>query len=788
MSFGFVQQMMLLGLAAVALPVIAHLLSKRKFDVIFWGAMQFLELGRRTRRRIRLEELLLLLLRIGVIAALVFAFARPWGKGGPFRALSQSVRRDVAFVIDSSYSMGWAADGSTPHAAARQWVHQALQHLEPGDTVTLIDARDSVQTLIDQPTTDLRLVREALDRLASPSGSSQLAPAASRAVQLLSRGANPIREVMILTDGQAFPWSAGDAALWARFDDLVSQQTLKPRVWAINLSAAREDSVNRSIDRLELSRPTTVAEFPVRIRTTVRQSGGASERVAVWLSVNGQRLNDQTTVVTLPAGGEAPVEFEHRFPAVGSYLATVSIEPDALPGDNDAHAVVVVAPPAPVLLVDGRPRLDASRGAAYFARAALTAAGNAAPWIRAKTVAASDLQASDLDDKDVVVLLDVADLPEDRLRELTNFVGQGGGLIIAPGPSAAPNFYNGAFWNAGQGLLPARLESPPAEELAAGPVVLDADSFDAPWMARFRAGVGVDLAGTRISRWWKLLPMEESEKPADPGDAQPVPPATAKHSAVGEAVVAGRLKTGAPWIVTRRFGAGQTGVIATPLDAEWSTLPSRTDFVPFLHEFVFSLLSRDSGRNVDAGMPLELPLPEHVPLASVAFRTPDGRELAAQRGGNERRPTARLDAALIPGVYQAIRKSRPQDPPEYFAVEFDRREADLTPLDEASLAQLTGAERMSSIRGVDEWSAAVAGDAPRSEIWWLLLLAVLGLLVFEVVMTRRLIKGGHELTESEDAAGEAFGQSSDAAPGTPGRRSPRGVAVGGGNAHTPTDG
>ncbi|MGE4001441.1 MAG: BatA domain-containing protein, partial [Planctomycetaceae bacterium] len=67
MSFGFLNAVMLLGLAGAALPVLVHLLSRRNYDVVAWGAMQFLELGRRTRRRIRLEELLLLLLRIGLM-------------------------------------------------------------------------------------------------------------------------------------------------------------------------------------------------------------------------------------------------------------------------------------------------------------------------------------------------------------------------------------------------------------------------------------------------------------------------------------------------------------------------------------------------------------------------------------------------------------------------------------------------------------------------------------------------------------------------------------------------
>ena len=65
MSFGFLQIAMLAGLAAISLPVLAHLISRRRFDIVNWGAMQFLQLGRKTRRRIRLEEWLLMLLRMG---------------------------------------------------------------------------------------------------------------------------------------------------------------------------------------------------------------------------------------------------------------------------------------------------------------------------------------------------------------------------------------------------------------------------------------------------------------------------------------------------------------------------------------------------------------------------------------------------------------------------------------------------------------------------------------------------------------------------------------------------
>jgi hypothetical protein len=745
MSFGLIQQLMLLGLAGISLPVIAHLLSKRKFDVVFWGAMQFLEMGRKTRRRIRLEELLLLLLRIGVISLLVFAFARPWGKGGVLSAMTEAVRRDIVFVVDGSYSMGWQGGNETPHNAARQWVHEAVGQLHSGDTVSLIDAREQVLPVIEMPTSDMRIVREAVDEIPPPSGSSRLALAATKAVQLLSKTTNPIREVVILTDGQAYPWSPDDAALWARFDDLRSQQAISPRIWIVDrLAGADQPRTNFSVDRLQLSRSTTVPDFPLRIRTTVRQTGGTAAQKSVFFAVNGQRLQDKTTIVNLPPDGEAPVEFEHRFASGGSYLVTVSIEPDSLPGDDDAHAAVVATPGVPTLLVDGKPHLDPVRSKSFFLRAAVSATTNDAPWVRSETVAASDFKPSLLENRDVVALLDVAELSAESLKSLEQFVERGGGLIVAPGNLAKPEFYNGPFAGLGQGLAPAGLERVVSEsEGAKGPMTVDGDSFEIPWMSRFKPGAAVDLGTVRFNKWWLL-------KPPDNADEAKLP----NRPEISKTVVAGKLKNGNPWIITRRYGEGHVAILAAPLDSEWSTLPSKNDFVPFVHELIFSLVSRNEGRNVNDGMPLELPLANGANAEGIEFLAPDGKKLAAQAGGDEQRPTARLDAATMPGVYQAIRKSRPQDPPQYFVVEFDRREADLKPLDEAGRKTLAGDNRLKFLETPRELAAAAASDAPRTELWWLLLLFVVGMLVVEVAMTRRLVRGGHELDPSlEPSAG-----------------------------------
>src|SRR6476661_9171807 len=96
----FFNVMMLAGLAAVAIPPIIHLLNRRRYDVIDWGAMQFLQISEVTRRRLLIEELLLMLLRMGLIAVLVLALADPYLDSPAFARIAGGGDRDVVLIFD----------------------------------------------------------------------------------------------------------------------------------------------------------------------------------------------------------------------------------------------------------------------------------------------------------------------------------------------------------------------------------------------------------------------------------------------------------------------------------------------------------------------------------------------------------------------------------------------------------------------------------------------------------------------------------------------------------------
>src|SRR5215470_11345040 len=106
---GFIQASMLAALAAVALPVIAHLIFRRRSRPVDLGTLRFLKIAvlRETRRR-RLKRLVLLALRVGCVIFAVFLFARPYRaepQGAGYAGLT-------VVLLDRSASMARTRDGA----------------------------------------------------------------------------------------------------------------------------------------------------------------------------------------------------------------------------------------------------------------------------------------------------------------------------------------------------------------------------------------------------------------------------------------------------------------------------------------------------------------------------------------------------------------------------------------------------------------------------------------------------------------------------------------------------
>ena len=750
MSFNLLNPMMLLGLLGITLPILVHLLSRKRYDIIQWGAMQFLELGRRTRRKIRLEGWLLLAIRMLLIGLITLALARPWVSGGFLSKFISMQSRDIVFVIDGSYSMGWEGEATTPHSAAIQWVHGFLEELNPGDTISIIDARDQPRLITESPTHQFELVREKLNNLPPPSGSSNLPNAISKAIQALNKTSNLKREIILLTDDQAFCWNPQDTILWEQVNDLLEQSAVPINLWATNVAEEKNQGLqsNLRVDKLTVSREVCVKNLPVKISTTIRYDGPEPTRICpVYFEVDGQRINEKTQSVKVENHGEAAVEFQYRFDKEGTHVVSIVIDADQLPGDDQSDAALHVTSALPVLLVDGTPDFDSTRSEVFFANLALMAPSNRTPWIQTTIIDKEQLTAEILKNQAVVILANVDALSKQQAVALIDFVNhEGGGVMIAMGDQINAEQYQKLLFHP-TGLIPLELKTLESNRGAdiGNLVQIKPDSLQTPWLTRFRGAYANGLTSARYHQWWDVALLDKPEAPKEE---------LTDESDVIETsspVVLARLSNEKPLMLLMNHQRGRVLLLTSSLDADWNNLPAKPDYVPFLHEAVFELSSGRVFRNINSNEPIVVPVPANTTIEQFVFLDPNKEPITGSIESTTTATTFQCQNTALPGIYSLNPKPGMESElsADRFVVNFDRSESDLTPLSEVEQKTLSDEYQLSFFTTLDELKQAMFSDVSETEFWRVLLLIFLLLMVGELFLTRRLVQGGHAALPDE---------------------------------------
>ena len=163
------------GAGAVSVPVLIHLLNRRRFRVKDWAAMQFLlESVRRNRRRLRIEELILLALRCLILLIAGMALARFTGCAGMDILPAGEGDRTVVYLLDDSYSMGQKMGSSTVFARATTDLVDQLQAMPKRHKIAILRTsevgtgkmlfRPNFVTDVDSLTDRIRSLEAALAR------------------------------------------------------------------------------------------------------------------------------------------------------------------------------------------------------------------------------------------------------------------------------------------------------------------------------------------------------------------------------------------------------------------------------------------------------------------------------------------------------------------------------------------------------------------------------------------------------------------------------------------------
>ena len=184
--FSFVNVWLALGAVGGAIPIIIHLLNRRRFKIVRWAAMEFLLASlKKNYRRVRFENLLLLLLRVLMIVLMALALARPRISESGLIASLGAESRHAIIILDHSLSMQYRDGRETSFDKAKAVAHRILESMSHGDVVSLLAMSDITEPIIREASLDIELIKHELERLRPGWGGTDVRRALIAAAELL---------------------------------------------------------------------------------------------------------------------------------------------------------------------------------------------------------------------------------------------------------------------------------------------------------------------------------------------------------------------------------------------------------------------------------------------------------------------------------------------------------------------------------------------------------------------------------------------------------------------------
>jgi len=713
------------GALLAAIPIIIHLLNRRRYKLVNWAAMEFLlRAMKQNRRRLRFESWLLLTVRCLVLALLGAALARPLGCQDTSLAALAGRRSGLhVIVIDNSYPMAYEADrpdAKTDLDQAKRLADGMIDRLSAGgETVAIITAARPAKLITPSPLYDLQAAKNVIDRIDQSYSSVDLNGALTLAAQVAQdQISQPNKELYLLDNSTRSAWQRSAAEPLAAIG-----RDLASRYHVTHFDLSRPGRWNEAVTDLHAGNGLTRLGFPNEFSATVLGFGDSPDALVQW-KLDGQPLPNARSIRAQP--DSPPITLaDAPFKEGGPHVLSVSVAGnDRLHPDDNRWRVVDVASELKVLIVEGERGTGPLDGSGAFLQLALAppaensvgAALHSTSYITTELVSDLELSSKILSNYSAVALAGVGQISPPEAEQLKSFVQQGGSLLIFMGESVSGDSYNQSMLPLG--LLPGPLTKRIGDTGGQKSYLFDFKS-NSNLDPLLRAFAGLDNTGldtADVYSYWQIDLSTGSKArrvlnylPDEKGRADPA-------------------------ITEHALGAGKIIFVSTSANAQWTTLPVKPAYITLMHELVAGTVSSGDGwMNPGVGQSLELPA--SIPITTEpTLKDPQQVDVLLEPpSGNN--ATFRSQPLLRPGVYTLSTGARTYP----IAVNVPSGAADIRPVDGPQIRKTLGDIDV-DLQG-DQLPPVQAGETAGNDFGWTVMTIVLGLLAVESLLAKRF---GHD--------------------------------------------
>jgi hypothetical protein len=692
-GLGFLNTLFLFGLAAMALPIIIHILNRRRLSKVPFSSLEFIvELSQRRMSKVNLRRWIILLLRTLAIVLIVLAFARPTIRASAALFMPGNAPKHVVICLDASMSMGAEQETGTAFTLAKDIAKRVVEDSGGNDLIDVIVCGARSELVFGTGTKNKQVAQNMIEALAVTTETTSLSRAVEAAFDQIGQSNTKIGEIYVISDFR----ETTDSVLVADVPDGIR---------VIALPVYKEAIDNVSIDRVftprKLIRPGEVVRVGVAVTNHSRQK---SNEFPIELVIDGKRKAEK--LVSLSPAASANVTFSVSINDWGTYRCRVAKHHDRLPVDDDRYFLLEVSQKIPVTLIRGRKFADQGKQAAsyFYVDKALNPRGSGEGEFSVTVIDERELTAASLPSKGVVVWTEPRELDPKRFELLKRYVQAGGAVMVFLGGDRKGLWRNESFAR----YLGIQKATP---KEAGGAEHFSAFQNDHPVFSIFSEEELELLSRSRVRKHLSVSGV--------------APDSTLAY-----------LGSGDPGIWECRRGKGRAIVIAAAPDLPSGDLPLSPMFLPLIHTAVSYLASSEGSelhRENYAGSDLFFDLPAAWSGQSTALRV-------VGENGEERKPVfydsadgetrAMISRAQQVGFYRLLEDTTAIS---QAAINVDTRESNLNP-------QLLDGSYLGAARMVDT-SINLAANLQREkqgrEVYALFLLLAISALVLESLLGRK---------------------------------------------------
>ena len=691
----FLQSYFLYGLFAVSLPFIIHLLNRRKAKRIQFSTLFFLrELQKKKMRRLKLRQIILLLLRVLIICMLVMAFARPTLRSDISLLGKANVRTSAAIVLDNSMSMRWESNEGIRYRRALDSIEKISLQLKAGDRIRLfvpcpVGELSAVQTF-ETSEGLLNLVRSSQPSMQF----GDLAQTLNQASAALKKSIFPNKEIYIISDFQKNSWQLDNV-------DKTALEESDIRSFLVDLSEAIAE--NAGLSNAELREQIIELNKPLSVAAQVENFGEQKlDDLMVHAYLQDKRVGQNT--LNLDEGRSEETHFNLTVKQSGFISGMIELEDDPLLEDNRGFFATYIHDKISLLLLGDANDLE-------FVKLALAPSPGHNRLFEFTSPATLQNLELPLSYFPVVIVADPSILSGSDVARLVQYVSSGGHLIFFPGGDTDLRSTNERF------LKP--LGVPMFRESRGS--IGNLRSYIGWGDIDFKHPIFANVFQRRVEEldspqhYFRLILESESS---------------------GIDVI--KYSDNSSFLHVTPVQDGTVALFTSALDPQWSNFVYKSIFPPLIYRSVIFLASRTQQRASSAVVGEEIGSEVFDPEASYVITRPDGvtEKVTPEQTGVTMR--VRYANTKTPGIYN-LKQS--DEILKQWAVNIDPRESSLEKISLDDVSELfDGQVTELSLSG--EFAEEINKNRFGSEITKWFFMAALAFMIIEMLISRAELFAG----------------------------------------------